>query len=322
MSLNVKFWGVRGSLPSPHVPADLDKRIENHFANFFESGYKSASDIKTYLGKTHPFLLGGVGGNTTCVEVSTKDSQVIIDGGTGIRLFGYTLLSGACGRGQGIVRILLTHFHWDHVIGLPFFVPIFIPGNEIHFYSVEPDLEEVIRSIFRKPLFPVEYEKLGARIIFHNMQPRRTTQFGNLSVTPYKLDHPDPCWGYKFENDGKTFSYCADTEGIRISRTSLGEDLALYQGTDAMAFDAQYTLSQTIEKSNWGHSAATIGLDIAFREKIKKLYFVHHDPNASDEAILAASNQTRTYYDRMRASRPELPEVDWTFVREGSEITI
>src|SRR5690606_23912279 len=135
----------------------------------------------------------------------------------------------------------LTHFHWDHLIGLPFFIPIFIPGNKIHFYAPHDDLEENIRLMFRKPNFPVEFENLGAQIFFHKLEPRKTRKFWDMNVTPYQLDHPYPCWGYKIEKNGKIFSHCVDSAMTRVSREDLGDDLPLYQDADIALMDAQYT---------------------------------------------------------------------------------
>src|SRR5205807_7103001 len=131
---------------------------------FFESGHSRRADVDKFVESLPAQRLGGYGGNTLCVEVTTDVQQVIIDAGSGIRLLGYDLLKGPCGKGQGSVHIVFTHFHWDHVLGLPFFTPIFIPGNTIHLYSVEPDLPSVLRTIFHKPNFPVPLESLGATI--------------------------------------------------------------------------------------------------------------------------------------------------------------
>jgi phosphoribosyl 1,2-cyclic phosphodiesterase len=230
-------------------------------------------------------------------------------------------MAGPCGRGEGEVHILFTHFHWDHLVGLPFFSPIFIPGNRIHVHAVQPELRDVFQTLFKKPYFPVSLENLGANIEYHRLEPRKSVKFGDLSVTPYALDHPDPCWGYRFERNGKVFSHCVDTESTRVTREQLGPDLPLYQGVDLMIFDAQYTLLETVEKVNWGHAAASLGLDIAMREGVRKVVFMHHDPASSDEKIFLAESQARQYYNsQLKArdkSRSDLHPVDWLFGHEG-----
>ncbi len=317
----VKIWGGRGSLPSPLTPEAVQIRIQNIVEGFLNSGHKDKAEVQAYLNTLPFWKWAGFGGNTSCIEVKTPEQQIIVDAGSGIRLLGYELLKGPCGHGKGEVHILFTHFHWDHVLGLPFFVPIFIPGNKIHVYAVQQDLKAMFQTVFQKPFFPVALQNIGAQIIYHQLEPRKTVEFSNIHVTPYQLDHPDPCWGYKFEHVGKIFSYCVDTECTRMSREKLGVDLPLYQGVDLMLFDAQYTLLETIDKINWGHAAASIGLDLAMREGIKRVRFIHHDPASSDEKIATAEAETRRYYEnQLKTSRQrgiKVYEVDWSFAYEG-----
>ncbi|MBN20586.1 MAG: MBL fold metallo-hydrolase [Bdellovibrionaceae bacterium] len=323
MSLRIKIWGARGSLPTPHLPSELNQRFTHLMHDFFESGYKKKSDVQTFLEGLPLYKLGGYGGNSPCIEVNSDRDQMIIDGGSGIRLLGYQLMNGPCGKGKGEVHLFFTHFHWDHLIGLPFFTPLFIPGNKIHVYSVQKDLPEVFQTIFKKPYFPVSIDSLEADIIYHQLEPRKPLKFGDMVITPYQLDHPDPCWGYRVESGGKVYSHCVDTEATRISEKELGLDLPLYQNVDLMLFDAQYTLMETIEKINWGHATASIGLDIAIREKIKKVLFMHHDPASSDEKIAAAEAEARRYYQiQKKAEESGFFEVDWSFAFEGQEIEL
>jgi phosphoribosyl 1,2-cyclic phosphodiesterase len=324
--MRIKIWGARGSLPAPLLVSEREKRVKESLQGFFEAGYKKPEEIDKYLEGLPPHLYGGYGGNTPCVEVRVEDQRLIIDAGSGIRHLGYELLAGPCGKGAGEVHLLFTHFHWDHLIGMPFFAPVFIPGNKIHVYAVQPDLKEVFQTLFRKPFFPVSLENLGAKIEYHRLEPRKPTKFGEITVIPYQLDHPDPCWGYRFESGGKVYSHCVDTECTRVTREQLGPDLPLYQNVDLMVFDAQYTLMETIEKVNWGHAAASLGLDIAMREGVKKVLFMHHDPASSDEKIAAAEAQARRYYNNQlknaRRSGASLTDVEWAFVQEGMTIKI
>lgn len=324
--MRIKLWGARGSLPSPHAPELIRNGIRELFEGFFECGHQSRKDIDRYMSDLPRHLFGGFGGNTACIEVRSSEQQLIIDGGSGIRPLGYEMMAGPCGKGSGEVHIFFTHFHWDHLVGLPFFVPIFIPGNRIHVYSVQPGLQDVFQTVFRKPFFPVPLESLGSRIEYHILEPRKPRRVGDLTLTPYELDHPDPCWGFRIEKDGKVFSHCVDTECVRVSREQLGPDLPLYQGVDLMIFDAQYTLMETIEKVNWGHAAASLGIDIAMRERVKQVIFMHHDPASSDSKIAAAEAQARQYYkSQLRAAERagvKAHEVEWSFGYEGMTVDL
>jgi len=327
MSLRMKYWGVRGSLPSSPTPAQNAVELEATLRRFFQSGFSLPSQIPEFLAKSQMPDLGGYGTATTSVEVTTtQGSQIIIDCGSGIRNLGEQMMKGPAAQGKATIHIFLTHFHWDHLIGLPFFTPIFIPGNRVNFYAVQPELEAMIRGLFKRPYFPVAFESLGADLHFYPIQPRQPMLIDDITITPYQLDHPDPCWGFKVQSGGKSYAHCVDTEGIRNTREAMGADLPLYQGVDMMYFDAQYTLPELAEKANWGHSAAQIGIDIAFRESIPHILFAHHDPGAPTSQIKALQHQTEEYvrWRRQQAStnRLTLPELKWAFAHEGLEIKI
>lgn len=316
--MKVTLRGVRGSLPAPRTPLEIRHKIHQVALECGRRGLKSDDDVTRLLNTLPSSLYGGFGGNTSCVEVSTARQTILIDAGSGIRGLGLELSQ------PREVHIFMTHFHWDHLIGLMFFQPIFVPGNTIHFYAVQPELEQIIRTLFKKPYFPVNYESLGSKLAYHQLEPRKIFEIGDLQLTPYELDHPDPCWGYRIHHQNKVFSYCVDTECLRTTEAELGPDLPLYQGVDVMAFDAQYTIAEAAQRVNWGHAAAPIGLDLAMRENIKNVYFVHHDPNASDEAIAEAENQTRDYYETHLSSERKagrrVHEVRWKFAQEGEVI--
>lgn len=293
---------------------------------FFQAGFSQAAQVKDFLGSLHIQQIGGVGSSTTCVEVSSAQDTLIIDGGSGIYRASEEHLKGPLGKGKGHAHLFLTHFHWDHLIGLPFYAPHFITGNKITYYAVQPDLAKNVRAVFQKPFFPVPFEALGAQIQFRVLKPRQGIEIGGMLITPYELDHPDPCWGYKIQCGGKTYSHCVDTEGTRVSPEQLGPDLPLYQGVDLMYYDAQYTLPELADKANWGHSAAQIGLDIAFREKVKHILFAHHDPGADIAQLEELKRQTQEYYDwkinTAATNRLELPPVKWAYAHEGLELQL
>lgn len=326
MSFKVKYWGVRGSLPSSPTPEQWAKDFQDLMAGFFKAGFSKAEQVAEYVKGLSVPQIGGFGTATTCVEVNSSSGQIIIDGGSGIRNLSEKMLAGPAGKGKGEIHIFLTHFHWDHLIGLPFFAPNFIPGNQIHYYAVQPELERMVRGKFQRPYFPVSFESLGGKLQFHKLEPRKAVKIHDMMITPYQLDHPDPCWGYRVENEGRSYAHCVDTEGTRSSREALGEDLPLYTNADLMYFDAQYTLPELAEKSNWGHSAAQIGLDIAFRESVKHVIFAHHDPGATTKQIYEIKKETEEYYQwRLKTAeshKQKLPKVLWRYAHEGLEIDL
>ncbi len=321
--LQVKFWGVRGSLPSTLIPENWSLHFENLMRGYFAAGYRDNTHIQKYLANIPVPQVGGYGVATTSVEVRSPKTQIIIDGGSGIRYLSEQIMSGTRGSSKGPFHIFMTHFHWDHLIGLPFFTPHFVPGIHINYYAVQPDLEQNIRSVFRKPFFPVPFESLSSKIHFHILEPRKPVVINDMKITPYQLDHPDPCWGYRVESHDRAYAHCVDTEGTRATREELGPDLPLYQNVDLMYFDAQYTFPELAEKANWGHSAAQVGLDIAFREHVKRVIFAHHDPGADINQILELKRQTEEFYNwRIQNAAEQAPEVPWEFAYEGLEIKL
>ena len=321
--MRIKLWGVRGSLPSPPTPQQIRRRIEEVLQLFDRVRRNDPDkDPRAFLETLPPHMTGGYGGNTLCGEVTAGASRLIIDGGSGIRGLSEALTADEPNLTD--YHIYFTHFHWDHMIGLPFFAPFYQPGKTVHCYGVHPDLEDNVRRLFRKPNFPVPFEAIEKQVRFHRLEPRRPVQIGTLRVTPYELDHPDPCWGVRVESGGRSVAWAVDTECSRVSREEMGEDVALYRDADVMVFDAQYTFGQALEKINWGHSSGPIGIDIAIRENVQTALFVHHDPAASDDVIRQAEEQTLHYFDQICRTRKKAGltthDLNWRFAREGEVV--
>lgn len=338
---NVKFWGVRGSLPAPKSPDSMRDHLREVLIRYASENAKTAASasadpassvesVDKFVATLPSWMNGGFGGETSCVEIEGGETRIIIDAGSGLRRLGEKLMKGPCGKGQGRVHLFFTHFHWDHLIGLPFFAPVFVPGNQIHLYAVQPELEMCVRRLFERPFFPVSFEVLGAKIHFHSLAPRTSMKLGVFEITPYQLDHPDPCWGYRIEAETtagrKSYAHCVDSETTRVSREELGEDLKLYQSANLCFFDAQYTLTEFLTHMSWGHSAAPLGLEIGLREGVEKIVFAHHDPAASDRKIADAERQTRDFYDAYRAKAKQtgrhVPEIEWQFAHDGDSFDL
>ncbi len=326
----VRFWGVRGSIPAPKSPRVMRELLVGVLKEFAASGSATVDRVESFINELPAWKGAGYGGETSCVEVESESGRIIVDAGSGLRRLGERLMAGPHGKGQGEIHLFFTHFHWDHILGLPFFAPIFVPGNRIHLYAVQNDLEFCVRQAFRKPFFPVPFEELLSKISFHQLEPRKPLELQGMKLTPYQLDHPDPCWGYRVEEQtakgSRVYAHCVDNEATRISPLDLGEDALLYKNADLCFFDAQYTLQEFLEHMNWGHSAAPIGLEIAMREGVKQILFAHHDPSASDRKIGDAERQTRDFLDAyraraMKAGRP-LPEIEWQFAHDGDEFKL
>ena len=328
--MELTFWGVRGSISSGETPQEEERNIRDVLKKFTETqkdnpGREADSLIDEFVETNRNEILSQ-GCHTISVDIKTPKTQMIIDCGSGMLRLANEIIKDPKALGQGEFHIFLTHFHWDHLMGLPFFTPIYIKNNVINLYAVQEDLERVIKLIFTPPMFPVPYKMLASNIRFHKLEPRKPFQLNELAVTPYELDHPDTCWGFKVTNGTRTLSHCVDTMANRVSDRDLGPDLPLYQDTDLMVFDAQYSFVELLEKSDWGHSSASIGIDIAIKRNIPKVVFIHHDPLARPHKIRTIEKQARSYYKNQRKSFEKRglkpPEIEIIFGREGLKLTI
>jgi phosphoribosyl 1,2-cyclic phosphodiesterase len=323
--MQLRLWGVRGSLPAPVTPERTRSRLEEvllQFEKLKSSGVPITA--RAFIDTLPAHLVGGYGGNTSCGEVSQGKSRLLIDAGSGLRNFSDLVMRTEATTDE--YHLYFTHFHWDHLIGLPFFVPLYMKGKTINIYAVHEDLEQSLETLFTKPNFPVPYAAVKPQIKIHKVKPYEKFKVGELEVTPYQLDHPDPCWGARIEAGGKSLAWAVDGECTRTSREELGEDVKLYQNADVLVFDAQYSFGEAIEKINWGHSSAPIGIDLSIREGVKLALFAHHDPAATDDMISEAEEQTQHYFEELCRARRKVnmpdPSLLWRFAREGEIIHI
>ena len=245
--MRIKFWGVRGSTPTP------ERRNSRY------------------------------GGNTTCVEVRLANGTLIIfDCGSGLRSLGKSLVR-EFGNLPISGHIFLTHFHWDHIQGIPFFFPLYTQHNEFSFYAVrrkETDLKAAIEGQLTNPYFPVDMTMLRSNRRFYDLD-YGPFEIGGAVIQPAPLNHPQECAGYRVEADGTVFVLATDTEpGSAYHDRSVR---ALAEGADVFVYDAQYTPEQLRrEKKGWGHSSWLEGTRIAKKCGVKKLFLFHHDPDHDD----------------------------------------
>lgn len=298
-NMKVKFWGTRGSLPTTLSVGDMTFCLES-------GTYQQNRDY---------------GGDTTCVQIYDDEGGFFVDAGSGITKFPFA--------SKKEYHILLSHLHWDHIHGLNFFVPIFLPGFKLHIYGVHPDIEASIKNLFNGINFPVLYEQLGATIEFHQLQLYDTQTIDTFQVTPFLLDHPGKAYGYCVEKGGKRVSTAFDTECIRTNEKELGQDHAYYQNLDLLVFDAQYKLREVVsDKMNWGHASPSFGVDLALRENIKNVVMFHHDPNVSYRELAQRAAEVQRYYEVQRRAlikyleSDDVPEVNIHYAYKQLEIEI
>jgi phosphoribosyl 1,2-cyclic phosphodiesterase len=245
--LQVKFWGVRGSIPTP-APENLR-----------------------------------YGGNTTCLEIRSPAGILIIDAGTGVRNLGLAL-EQEFGNQPCSIAMLLTHFHWDHIQGLPFFLPLYSSANDITFLACRPpeQIRDFLEGQMSTPYFPVNFELLAAKRKFVG-QAREVFRFDGLQVHPFPLNHPQGATGYRIEYGGASIVHASDFEHGDPQMDQVLRDHA--QNADILIMDAQYTPAQYESKRGWGHSTWLEATRVARECGVKQLVLFHHDPLHSDDVM-------------------------------------
>ena len=310
--MRAHFFGTRGSLPTP---PDFDEFVElcsQVYSRAHEAGI-APDGIRDYLHSSqaeHPAYFGG---NTSCIRLSSGDANLILDAGSGIRQAGNDIMES----GQKEVHIIMSHVHWDHIQGLPFFTPLYVPGYTIHFYSARKDLADVFRRQMSSPTFPVPFDVVGSKIVYHTYDDGEVFDVNGFSVKASRLHHPDESYGFKVERDGGSFVYLTDTE-VKSTELKKMEYYRNFIGdADIIVADSQYSFVEYFAKQAWGHSTSTVFIDIlADSQAHQKLILFHHDPQASVERLRALGVQAKGYQN---LSCPGSP-VEILYAYDGLEL--
>ncbi len=290
--MKVRFWGVRGSIASP--------------------GPRTVR----------------YGGNTTCIEIRTDNNElIIIDAGTGIFPLSQTLLTEL----PLIANVLITHSHWDHIQGLPFFIPNFIPGNLLRLHGAfDPvsgkGVEHIMSVQLQYSYFPVREAEMKARIEYVTLTPEQSIQIGSATVTPYLMNHPVIDFGYRIEANGKSVFFTGDHEPPLNIYDPQDDDYAEYQrfvddknaailramqGVDVLIADCSYTAQEYPAKKGWGHGSFNTSIQYAKNAGAKVLFCTHHEPTRSDDALDEAFRQVLIEHP------PQIGGPEYRLAREG-----
>ncbi len=295
--MRVKFWGVRGSIPTPLSTEQLNEKLYQALSGARGINLADPAEVQAYIAGLPANIRSVVGGNTTCVEIDTGAETIIIDCGSGMRALGLSLMAREFGRGQGVAHIFLTHAHWDHLQGYPFFAPAYVPGNRLIFYAVNHNPQTFLEHQQVAPIyFPIPPNAMPAEKEFIQLREGETVQIGRTVVSSLSLYHPGTAYAYRFDDGESVFVFASDGEYKSLNEANLRRYIAFFSQADALVFDAQYSLRDVfLSKADWGHSSAIIGVDIAERASARCLITFHHDPTHSDEQIYAIAGAARDY---------------------------
>ncbi len=232
------------------------------------------------------------GGNTTCFDVAVGDNHhLVIDCGTGLRNLQNTL-----SEGPNRFTVLFTHYHWDHLQGLPVFAPLFLPASKFTFYGPGPDADsvaEMIGAVIRPPWFPVAFDDAGAQKECLPVPKRLSV--GEVSITSIVLDHPDPVMGYRLDGPNRSVVIATDHETGNAAADERLIDLA--RGADVLIHDAQYTPTDySASRRGWGHSTWQHAVATAQEAGVKRLILTSHDPDHDDATIDTVVSSARAIF--------------------------
>jgi phosphoribosyl 1,2-cyclic phosphodiesterase len=291
----IRFWGTRGSLPVALTAKGLRKKLITALRGASGRTFGSDADIETYLdGLAFP-IAGTYGGHTSCVEIETGGTDyVICDLGSGVRPFGQAAIARHGPGSPQTYHIFMSHLHWDHIMGLPFFTPAYIPGNRLRIYGSHTRLEAALRRQQNEPSFPVDFSVLRANIEFVYLKPGKPHDIADMTVTTKLQHHTGDSYAYRFESSGKVIVYSTDSEHKLTDPRETEGIVEFFRNADVVIFDGMYSLADAISvKADWGHSSNVVGVELCQMADVRHLCLFHHEPASDDTAIEGVLSDTR-----------------------------
>ena len=289
------FWGSRGSLPTPLAADAVRRKIVDALVKGAGHGLDTPEKAAAFCAEQLSFAeCGTFGGNTACVQIDLGGPDYLVcDLGSGARELAWSAIR-AHGPGKPQpYHVLVSHVHWDHIMGFPFFVPAYIPGNRIRLYSCHDKLEQAIRGQNREPCFPVDFSALRATIEFVHMTPGQAYPIAGAMVTGKAQLHGDLSYGYRIEKDGKSVVYTTDSEHKMEDAAEVHRFVEFLRGADLVIFDAMYSLADAMSlKEDWGHSSNVVGVELCQMAEARHLCLFHHEPVFDDQRIQSILEET------------------------------
>ena len=298
----VRFWGTRGSLPVTLEGAGVRRKITQALRRANGRRFESEEAIEQFIDTELDFpTRHSYGGNSACVEIVGGQDYMICDMGSGLRCLGQHIMQEHGPRKPQVYNFFMSHVHWDHIMGFPFFPPAYIPGNIIRIHGCHTVMEEAFRRQHSAPCFPVNWEQLGADIQLIQLEPGRTYEINGFRLTAQLQPHPGDSYGYRFEKDGKVVVYSTDSEHKLESAAATEAMVHFYRQADLVIFDAMYSLADMVTmKEDWGHSSNIIGVDLCLRAGAKHMCMFHHEPIYDDTMLYSVLQETIRYEEIAR----------------------
>jgi phosphoribosyl 1,2-cyclic phosphodiesterase len=317
--MQVRFWGTRGSIPAALTAHSVREKLIA--ALVAASGRELDTPEKAAaFADTLPFAATRTfGGNSSCIEVISEGAgRVLLDMGSGARPAAGHALRELKGQ-PGEFHVFMSHLHWDHIMGFPFFTPAYIPGHRIRIYGCHSELEHAFRRQQDAPSFPVNFGMMGASIEFQQLVPGETYDIAGYRVTPKAQAHGGDSFGYRLERGGKAMIYTTDSEHKLENAEETESFVQFFRNADLVIFDAMYSLADAISvKEDWGHSSNIVGVELCQLARAKHLVLFHHEPAYDDATIERVWHET----ERLEEITREAHAVKITAAYDGLEVTL
>ena len=293
--MQVVFWGCRGSLPASYTGPQTSAKIRRILELAIEDNLRDKSDLDGFI-ENLPFnLKSGYGTNTPCVQIINGDESVICDAGSGIRDLGKQLVSMGPKMPKDI-HILMSHLHWDHIQGFPFFIPAYIQDVTINIYGCHDTIEDAMTLQQETPTFPVALRDMGSNIQFHTLDVNESYSIAGMDIDIIEQPHPGTSYGYRFRTNQASVIYSTDAEHTEESQDDDYPFLDFIRDADLLIFDGQFNLADHLfTKQYWGHSSNLVGIELAARAGVKNLCLFHSEHTFTDNELQKFLEDSRRY---------------------------
>lgn len=305
--MQIRFWGTRGSLPVATTADDIRKKVVAALAAANGRTFNTPAEIEAFADALPFAVTGSFGGNTACVELigsKLNREQVICDMGSGLRPLGHAKIATFGPTQPQTYHFFISHLHWDHLMGLPFFGPLYLPGNRIVIHGCHSNLEAGIRIQMSAPCFPVDFSEIGADVEFDILEPGRDYQIAGFKVRAKLQLHDGDSYGYRFEQADKSVVYSTDSEHKLDNRAEQNAFIDFFQDANLVIFDTMYSLADAITvKADWGHSSNIIAVELCQEAGVRQLAMFHHEPVHDDAKLASLLEETRRFEEITRDGR-------------------
>ena len=304
----VRFWGTRGSLPVAPTAEVIRRKVAGALLAAQGQRFDDLHSAERFVEGQLPFATGGTyGGSTSCVELEAGDGAFFIcDMGSGLRQFGLDATHRCASGHAKTYNFFLSHLHWDHIMGFPFFAPAFDPDAIIRIHAGHVDAEQALRRQQEEISFPVPFDWLRAKIEFVHLTPGVPYEVNGVRVETVLQHHSHASYGYRFtDGDGRTVIYSTDSEHKPAEMAVEDAFIRFFREADLVICDTMYSLADSVSmKEDWGHSSNLVAIDLCHEAAARSLVLFHHEPTYEDEDIQRMHEESIRYEELTRAGPP------------------